>query len=293
MRPAGIVTPEAVPLELQTANVGSRFLAFVLDGLIIAALVFGLSLAAAVSGGIDSAPAAALFAGAIFFIVLGYPVVCETLWRGRSPGKAALGLRVVTTAGAPVTFRHAAIRSILGLVDFVLSGGAVAVIAAFSSRRNQRLGDMVAGTVVLRERSGAVAPRPTRFEPPAHLEAYAATLDTAAVTEHDYAAVRAYLLRAPTLPPQVAADLAVQLADALVGRVRPAPPPDTTASGFLYAVAAGYQRRLSGAGVAGTPPTGPDAPAPSFRPVPADDPRPDGAERGPTPAPEGGFTPME
>ena len=96
-----------------------------------------------------------------FVVLWGYPTVMETLWRGRTIGKIALGLRVVTVEGAPVRFRHAAIRATLGLVDFLLTSGAGAVVSVLMTHRSQRLGDLVAGTVVLRERTGLRAPSPS------------------------------------------------------------------------------------------------------------------------------------
>ncbi len=78
-----------------------------------------------------------------------------------------MGLRVVTREGAPVQFRHAAIRAALGLIDFYLAFGGVAVISALVTREHQRLGDLVAGTLVLRERTGARAPTAVRFAVPA------------------------------------------------------------------------------------------------------------------------------
>lgn len=287
MRPPPVVTPEAVPLDLELAGVGSRFAALLIDLLILGALVFGLIIGAALSGAIESLTAVAVFAALMLALVWAYPVAWESLWRGRSPGKAALGLRVVTADGAPVGFRHAALRSTLGLVDFWLSSGAVAVIAAFASTRNQRLGDMVAGTVVLRERSGAKAPVPASFDPPPELSGFTATIDTTPLTPDDYAAVRAWLLRAPTLPAHVANELAVQLADALAARLRPAAPAGCSAPAYLAAVAAAYQRRHRGP-EAPEAPEAPDAPPPD-PPPPAPPPAPPAPPPDPPPR---GFAPM-
>ena len=155
----------------------------------------------------------------------GYFIAFETLWRGRTLGKAALGLRVVTKEGAPVRFRHAAVRALLGLVDFGVGSGFFAVLFILFTRDNQRLGDLVAGTLVLRERSGLAAPAPVSFAPPPGLEAYAATLDTSRLTTAEYQAVRTFLLRAASLPPGPRSALALQLANPLAARLRPPPPP--------------------------------------------------------------------
>nr|MDQ6928032.1 RDD family protein [Actinomycetota bacterium] len=134
-RPTGpataIVTPEAVPLDFELANLGSRFVALLLDLLIEGAALFVLSIGmSALLSGADTSVGVgvALFFLIYFLVLFGYPIALETLWRGRTVGKAALGLRVVTKEGAPVRFRHAAIRNVLGLVDFVLTSGAAAII---------------------------------------------------------------------------------------------------------------------------------------------------------------------
>ena len=91
---------------------------------------------------------------ATFIVLWATRSSCETLWRGRTLGKAALGLRVVTVEGAPVRFRHAAIRATLGLVDFFAHvRRARCSRSLLLTRRSQRLGDLVAGTIVLRERT--------------------------------------------------------------------------------------------------------------------------------------------
>jgi hypothetical protein len=192
----------------------------------------------------------------------------ETLWRGRTLGKAALGLRVVTREGAPVRFRHAAIRTLLGTVDFALASGFFAVVFVLFSRDNQRLGDMVAGTLVLRERSAATQLAPVSFEPPPGLESYTATLDVTGMGAGEYQAVRSFLLRARQLAPASRASLAVQLATPLAARLRPPPPEGLPPEGFLYAVAAAYQRRQRAA--SGGTPLPPQAPATAWpRPFPA------------------------
>jgi uncharacterized RDD family membrane protein YckC len=243
-----LVTPEAVPLELETGNIGSRFLAVIMDWLIqgttlVAVLVAMGALLGATDANLGPGIALALSFLLVFTIVWGYPTVLETVWRGRTIGKAALGLRVVTVEGAPVRFRHAAIRSTLGLVDFLLTAGGAAVICVLVTPRNQRLGDLVAGTVVLRERTGLRAPVAVEFTIPPGLEAYARTLDVARMTADDYRAARALLMRAPSLAPAVRYDLARRIAEPVAARVQPAPPAGVAPEMFLYCVAAAYQRR--------------------------------------------------
>lgn len=247
--PARIVTPEAVPLDLDTASVGSRAIALLLDLILMAIAAVALVLALVAMDGVAGDALGGWVAVTLALLLLlavqfGYPIAFETLWHGRTPGKAALGLRVVTTEGGPVAFRHAATRAALGIIDFYLSFGAVAVISTLLSARDQRVGDLAAGTVVLRERSGHQTPQVVRFTPPAGLEGYTALLDVSTLPPRVYGAARAFLLRAPTLPADVRAGLAGQLADELARRVRPpAPPAAIDAETFLRCVAAAYQRR--------------------------------------------------
>jgi uncharacterized RDD family membrane protein YckC len=241
----GVVTPEAVVLEFETAGIASRLLGGLIDAGIQGALLLGLSfgfIVVAQSGVPFGGVASGMLYVALFLVVFGYPAALETLWRGRTVGKAALGLRVVTVEGAPIRFRHAAIRSILQLVDKVLFTGLFGVLAMLFTARNQRLGDLVAGTLVLRERTGARAPHAVTFSVPSGLEPYAATLDVAGIGHQDYGAVRSFLLRAPSLPPGVRHELARGLAVPLVTRLRTTPPPGVGPELFLACLAAAYQR---------------------------------------------------
>ena len=279
-------------MDFETAGVGSRILAAVIDVSIQGALLL-LALMAIfaildITGGVTGDWLGAAFVYlTMFLVVFGYPVAFETLLRGRSPGKMALGLRVVTVEGSPVRFRHAAVRALLGVVEFLLTSGAVAVIAILLTRRNQRLGDLVAGTLVLRERTGAKAPTAVSFPVPYGYESYAATLDVSGVTEADYGAVRAFLLRATSLTPHVRYDLAVQLAAPLAARINHVPPATVPPELFLACVAARYQQR--GGGRPGPTPYGPQA----AYAQPAYGPPPDRAPAPVEPAPPaaGGFAP--
>jgi uncharacterized RDD family membrane protein YckC len=243
-----LVTPEAVVLSFETAGLGSRVLATLVDLVIQGGVLIlgGLALAlfsSTATGGTADVVATVLLLLLVSGVLLGYPIAFESLWRGRTPGKAALGLRVVTTEGAPVRFRHAAVRSFLGLIELWATTGAIAVIAVLLSRDDQRLGDMAAGTYVLRERSGAGRPRVAAFPPPYGLEAYTAALDVAGLSPDEYGAVRSFLLRAPSLPPQVRAGLAAELAATVAARMRHTPPPWLPPEPFLACVAAATQAR--------------------------------------------------
>lgn len=283
----GIVTPEAVVLAFDTAGVGSRLLAIVIDLtvqlLALLAMLFAFSILGHTHLGLVG-----VFL-AVFAAAFVYPVAIETLWRGKSLGKAALGLRVVTVEGAPVRFRHAVVRGALGLLDFWASSGAVAVLSVLVSRRNQRLGDLAAGTIVVRERTGARAPVEARFSVPPGWEAYAATIDVSALDAATYGALRSFLLRAPTLDPVTRDRLARQIAGPLSARLRHTPPSGVSAEAFCACVAGRYQARRPEPGSSpgwppppGAPLTGPGQVAPP----------PAGQIPGERPAPAGGgFVP--
>jgi uncharacterized RDD family membrane protein YckC len=284
-----MVTPEAVALEFTTANVGSRILAFVIDAAIVGVVSFLGVLPLALT---DATLPEWLVVSILVIVIpgwyFGYFTVSETLWRGRTVGKAALGLRVVTKEGGPVRFRHAAIRTILGLVDFGIGSGFFAILLILLTRDNQRLGDLVAGTLVLRERSGLPAPAPVSFDVPAGLEPYVATLDVSGLTTGQYQAVRTFLLRTPTLAPQPRASLALQLASPVAQRLRAPPPQGVPPELYLRCVAAAYQRRQrpADASMATAPPirsawSEAATPAPTAAPAGAGGP---GPEQGPRPA---------
>ncbi len=244
-----MVTPEAVRLDFQAANIGSRFVALIIDLFVVAAslmlLAFagGFLSAAGAFEGIPDSVGITLVLLLVFGVFWGYPVGMETLWRGRTLGKAAMGLRVVTVDGGPIGFRHAAIRAALGLVDFQATGGLAAVISALATRRHQRLGDLVAGTLVIVERTGAVRPEAVTFDIPPGTGSYAVTLDVTGLRSRDYVTVRAFLLRAPSIDATPRAGLAEALATPIARRLNHTVPDGITAELFLRCVAARYQQR--------------------------------------------------
>jgi uncharacterized RDD family membrane protein YckC len=247
---SGIVTPEAVLLEFETAGVGSRTIAEILDLLVqVSALVaLGLVVSVVASGGLEFGGTLAVILTLVFsFLVLvGYPVAMETLWNGRTLGKAAMGLRVVTQEGGPIRFRHAAIRSILGLVELWVFLGSIAVVAIVLSPRNQRVGDMVAGTIVLRERSAAAPGVALSFPSPPGYEAYVASLDVTPVSPVQYSVIRSFLMRVLELSPTARPAMAIRLANATAVRMHHTPPPTVGPELFLVCVAAAYQHRHGG-----------------------------------------------
>lgn len=243
----GFVTPEAVPLDMPEATVGSRGAALLVDWIIqgvlfaVVAIVGRAALGSATLP--DWVPVTTLLIVS-FLVFFGYPVAFETAWSGggRTPGKALMGLRVVTVEGAPIRFRHAAIRAALGLVDFWMTSGFAAVVSSLASRRSQRLGDLVAGTVVRRERTGTDTSTAQRFTMPAGARQVADSIDTSALRPRDYAAIRTYLMRADGLQGARRDEIGRQLLDALGARLGGVPD-HLTPQVALQAVAASYQNR--------------------------------------------------
>jgi len=150
-----VATPERVSFRLETAGLGSRFAAQLIDSLALTAIMIALVFASVGLGLVLGNPGPAVLA---FFLVgfLGfcaYWIVPEALWAGKSLGKLALRLRVVDVRGGPITAGQAIVRNLFRIVDFLPVYYAAGAIAIFVSARNQRLGDMVAGTIVVRDRA--------------------------------------------------------------------------------------------------------------------------------------------
>jgi uncharacterized RDD family membrane protein YckC len=242
----GIVTPEAVLLEFETAGVASRTVAELLDigvqlgGLVV--VMAGVSILGN-AGGTGEVFAVVVALVALFAALVGYPVVMETFWGGRTLGKAAMGLRVVTREGAPERFRHAAIRAMIGLVEIYALLGIPAVISIVTSRRDQRLGDLVAGTLVLRQRAGRRATPPVTFAVPWNWEGYVQSLDVSPLTDEQYGVVRAVLLRLGELSPAARWQVSTEVATAVAGQMRIPVPVQVAPDMFLTCVATAYQRR--------------------------------------------------
>jgi uncharacterized RDD family membrane protein YckC len=238
-----LVTGEAVPLEMRLAKVPSRGLAILLDWSLLALIGIPLAIAAeSVVAGADPALQATVALVGFVGLFVGVPVLVETLTRGRSLGKLALGLRVVRDDGGPVRFRHALARGLAGVfVDFLLTSGAGAIICSLLNERGKRVGDILAGTVVIRERAPAKsAPLPTV---PPHLAAWATELELSRLPADLGVAARSYLSRYPQLAPAVRDQMGAQLATEMAAIVTPAPPPGTPAWAYLAAVLSERGRR--------------------------------------------------
>ena len=255
------VTGEAVALDLPPASIGSRILSGFLDYLIVWVATFTLvSAGTALSRQLDDALIAATVLVCFLTAWLVYPITIETLTRGRSLGKMAAGLRTVRDDAGPITFRHAFTRGLLGVVEVYLFWGIPAVIASIMSSRGKRLGDMLAGTYVVRDRVTAQLPPPVPMPP--HLASWAMNADITQLPDDLAMAVRTFLPAAPTMTPEARDEMGRKLLAEMSLYVSPPPPAGTTRS-----TCSPPSSRTAGAatpcGWRATPPCGSGSPPPT------------------------------
>ena len=239
-----LATPEGVELDVALAGLGSRFAAALLDAIIQTVLIYGVGLLTALSVGFSAGPTAGDEAGWIilaiwfiwsFLVLFGYDIAFETLNRGRTIGKIAVGIRVVRAGGTPVGFITSAVRNLLRIVDFLPAFYAVGIVGILASQRNQRLGDMAAGTLVVRDPSrgapkpppmphpGIYPPAPTPPAATAPLDPSLQAWDVSAVSTDEMVAIRSFLSRRHTLDPAPRWSLAADMAARLRPKVSGAP----------------------------------------------------------------------
>jgi uncharacterized RDD family membrane protein YckC len=236
------VTGEAVALDLPPASIGSRILSGFLDYLIVWVATFTLvSAGTAMSQQLDDALIAATVLVCFLVAWLVYPVTIETLTRGRSLGKMAAGLRTVRDDAGPITFRHAFTRGLLGVVEVYMFWGIPAVIASILSSKGKRLGDMLAGTYVVRDRVTAQLPPPVPMPP--QLAGWAMNADITQLPDDLAMAVRTFLPAAPTMTPQSRDEMGRKLLAEMSLYVSPPPPPGNHPEYVLAAILADRRRR--------------------------------------------------
>jgi uncharacterized RDD family membrane protein YckC len=272
-----IVTGEAVVLDLPCARFPTRMLARLIDLSVQVPALFVILVFTGVGVGshvLDTASAAAVGLTGTVLVLVGYPVIFETLSRGRTLGKLALGLRVVADDGGPERFRQALVRGLAGAVECWLLLGVPALITSLFSARAKRLGDIFAGTFVLRERAprpgpaplpppypaavrypggvsapggvpapgvvsasaGAAGPGASTPPPQAPLAAWSASLDLSGLPEALAASAASYLSRYWELDASARDRLALRLAGDVVACVSPPPPLGMPPVPYLMAV---------------------------------------------------------
>ena len=283
-----VVTGDAVVLDVQFAQLPVRALSALIDvAVIFIGYLIGVMLWAATLAQFDPALSGAVLIIFTVLVLVGYPLVFETATRGRSLGKMALGLRVVSDDGGPERFRQALFRALAGVVEIWMFFGGPAVICSLLSPKGKRLGDVFAGTVVISERAPRMSTPPTM---PPSLAWWASSLQLSALGPEQAELARQFLARASQLDPRVRDQMAYRITAEVVSRISPPPPPGTPPHYVLAAVLAERHRRelarlRAPAPVAAPPPQWPAppvyqppvSPAPAYQPPASPDP--------------GGFTP--
>jgi uncharacterized RDD family membrane protein YckC len=278
-----VVTGDAVVLDVQIAQLPVRALSAMIDcTVVLVAYIIGVLLWAATLTQFDDALSAAVLIIFTVVSVVGYPIAFETATRGRSLGKMALGLRVVSEDGGPERFRQALFRALASVIEIWGFGGGPAVICSLLSAKGKRIGDVFAGTVVISERGPRLAPPPLM---PPHLVWWASSLQLSGLGADQAELARQFLSRATQLDPQVRDQMAYRITGEVVAQISPPPPPGTPPQLVLAAVLAERHRREL-ARLRPSPPVGPPPqwPAPPTYPQPP-------SQAPPSAAHPGGFTP--
>ncbi|HET7462686.1 MAG TPA: stage II sporulation protein M [Longimicrobium sp.] len=254
-RQVDVETPEHVSVGYELADLGSRFTATLIDWLILAlvGIVLGLGLiatgAAEASTGMGIVPGGSIFVAFVglawWLVTWGYRVYYEGFRDGQTIGKKAMRIRVVQEGGFPVTFRAAAVRNLLRLIDMQPGfAWGVAGLSMMLHPRTKRLGDIAAGTVVVRDRTGQPIPEDRTPDAPA-------AVGRPVLTDQEYGALSMYVQRRATLEFAVRGQLSGTLTQRLAPRVGADPRAlRMTADQFLGMVhqEETVRRRASGAG---------------------------------------------
>ena len=215
-----IDTPEQIALELPLAGIGSRFLAMVIDTLIQAALYFLAAIIFIVTGLSSSlfsfspgimGQAIAIFIG--FAIYWGYFAIFEAIWNGQTPGKRLAGIRVIKESGRPINAFEAIGRNFMRAVDGIPGIYGVGLVCMMLNRQSRRLGDFVAGTVVVHEKPTEEVRPMWNTATEAGTDSAAATGGMGQVTADELVLIETYLSRRFDLDPDVRIRTAIQIAD--------------------------------------------------------------------------------
>ena len=245
-----IETPEQIPLEFPLAGIGSRFLAIALDTLIqvlgFLMIVFVAEILLPTAARFT--PRALTWAAAIFFLCVfilysGYYALFEIFWNGQTPGKRLVRLRVISDSGRPITVYEAVVRNLLRIIDQLPGLYVVGIISVFLTARNKRLGDIVAGTVVVHEK--AMQDSQPDFFAAAASTALSSGLQ---ITAEELELIERFLQRRYDLSPEVRRQSAEQIAGRLRARLGAAQ--DGAASPEDYLESLARQKRDS-AGLSG------------------------------------------
>ncbi|MEB3034859.1 RDD family protein, partial [[Mycobacterium] nativiensis] len=237
-----LVTGDAVVLDIAIAQLPVRAVSALIDiTVVVVGYVCSMVLWATTLGRFDDALTAAIMIIFAVLLLVGYPVAMETATRGRSLGKMAMGLRVVSDDGGPERFRQALFRALAAVVEIWALTGSPAVICSLLSPRGKRLGDIFAGTIVISERGPAAAPPPLMMPP--GLAWWASALQLSGLRTESAELARQFLGRAAQLDPHTRQMMAYRISGEVLAHISPPPPPDAPPELVLAAVLAERHRR--------------------------------------------------
>jgi uncharacterized RDD family membrane protein YckC len=219
-----IATPEGVTIDLVLAGLGSRFVARLLDTLIQIAAILALNLLIFFVAGSDwNGIAIAVSVVGSFLLLFAYDIPFETMAGGATPGKRAFGLRVVQRDASPVDFVTSSVRNLIRIIDFLPVFYVVGSITMVATSPPQRLGDLAAGTVVLRERFGGRKADTQPVAPVTVPLGHVMSWDVSAVDAEELSVVRQFLDRRLTLPWHIRTYFANELVQRLWPKVSGVP----------------------------------------------------------------------
>lgn len=249
-----IDTPENVVFGYEVVGIGSRFLAALVDTTIIVLIQLPVNLLtfyAFFSEGAAGSAAAAVLTFISFALLWGYYIFFEARWNGRTPGKKQVGLRVIRQDGSPVTLSEVLVRNLVRLVDFLPVAYGVGMVAMFIDGRARRLGDLAAGTLVVREQEEVTLHSLRRPSSPAYPLGERGEMETAVadwplhlLDESDVQLAESFLRRRRALTGNHRRELATQIANRLRAEMAlPALPASGQAGAEIGAVVREYRRR--------------------------------------------------
>jgi len=255
-----VETSDHVELQFRLAGIGTRLLAYLVDRLIQAGLIFALLLVVglllyvggklfAVSDllqGLQQALGQWTLALAILLygvISIGYFILFEYIWSGSTPGKKSQNIRVIRSDGAPISFLEAAVRNILRVVDILADVYPLGLVVMFIDRRNRRLGDMAAGTLVVTETMPKVPSLQNAVVPPSDGDPELRRAVTE-MTSEDYHLVRKFLARRETLSTEDREELAREIGSRVFNKSSLMTSPQHDIESLLERVETLYRERL-------------------------------------------------
>jgi uncharacterized RDD family membrane protein YckC len=235
-----IDTPEQIALELQVAGIGSRFLAIAVDTVLQVILYITVFVALSLAQVPDvlrtsfvgvAGPAVAILFG--FSIYWGYFAAFEIFWSGRTPGKRLAGIRVIKETGRPINALEAIGRNVLRAIDFLPAGYAAGLVCMMLNKHSRRLGDYVAGTIVVHDK------QTEDVRPDWNLDAQAPTgsAPISRITPEELQLIETYLHRRLDLDDDIRRDMAERIVARIAGKTGLQPPATQTIDDFLEGVA--------------------------------------------------------